>query len=98
MKLNDDQVLVLDNNEAFLCHDLACKHLEDYASNKDAFSQITVLDEIPTVLGGNDVEVELIYLDENGVIDEIKTAKNSARNPRKQFAVILVPQSYFAEF
>ena len=98
LKLNDDQVLVLDNNEAFLCHDLTCKHLEDYTSAKDAFSQITVLNEIPTVLGGNDVEVELIYLGENGVIDEIKIAKNSLRNPRKEFAIVLVPQSYYAEF
>ena len=98
LKFAEDQVLVLDNDEAFLCHDLECELLEDYAHTKDASSQITELDEIPTVLGGNDVEVELIYLDKNGSIDEIKTAKNFLRNPRKQFAIILVPQSYFAEF
>ena len=93
-KIFDNLILILDSHEIRICKDFICNTL-DLRSMKYDFSQLTMFDGVPTILGGDTTTVELLYFNEDDSLSEIKTAIFSLKISRKNFEIIQVPESFF---
>ena len=91
-----DLIIVWEDTNILLCHELDCSNpLGGGQSTKDATSQLTILEGKPTILGGTKTNVEQLTISDDLITYIITTAKNSLKIPRQNFAVILVPESFF---
>ena len=93
-KISNDLILILDSHEIRICKDFMCNTLV-LRSMKYDFSQLTMLEGLPTILGGDTTSVELLYFNQDGSLSEIKTAIFSLKIARKNFEIIQVPESFF---